>query len=139
MKKDLTEAVAGLRQGLQALLEKGFYEEVKKVGSWDVTMHILTDKEESEVANYLKNLDIVTREKTRPTIYLAHAVSSVAGIAFESLEEAVKFFGLLTPILREGFVLAYNEMVPKNELQVKALLGEIKNSSEPAKVAVTGS
>lgn len=139
MKKDLSKKVAGLRQGLQVLLDKGFYETTVQVCDFKATMHILTDGEEILISQALKDVDFVTREKMRVVEFLAHAVSQVGDMAFETLEEARDFFSLCTEPLRNEFAKAYQSIVPKGEEQIKALMGELKNSPGVQMASASGS
>lgn len=139
MKKELSKDAATLRQGLQSLLDKGFYEESVQVLDFKAVMHILTDGEEVEVSVALRDCDLITREKQRVIEFLSHAVSEVNGISFEDLPEARKFFSLCTAPFREAFIKSYHTIVPKGEAQLKQLGVELKNSQGPEKASVSGS
>lgn len=127
MKADLKKAIVDMKPGLQAILDKGFYEKVVDVCGYKVEMHILTKGEEAEVSKAVGSLDMITREYQRQIEHMAHATSKVGDTAFDSIEEARKFFNTMSNTMFSAFIDAYNDLLPKSKEEIIALGQAIKN------------
>lgn len=131
MKKELEDLVLKFQPGLQTILNNGFYEADEIVLGTPCTIHVLTKREIADSslrAGQMAGNDLITRQHFLNVWLMSHAVSVVGGIRFQDITEAFDFFSTMSDVMFEQWLKKYNELVPKGDLQVKALVTAVKNS-----------
>ena len=128
MKLDQRKMLSEIKPMFQTLLDKFYYEEnVEIIAGMNSHMHVLTGGEEVEVENGVSGLDLMTREKRKRILILAHACADVNDVPFENLKEAVDYFSLMNGSVIRLFVQKYNDLVPKSDKQVEEVARQLKN------------
>lgn len=130
--KDLQKKVEDLEPALQKVLDSGFYTKEVTVLGTIAKMHVLVKDEIIEVNSIAgRSQDIMTRQHLLNIWAVCHATSEAAGIAFKTPDDAYKFFSLMPEAMFDHWFKAYQDLVPKAEEQIKALLSTAKKSRAP--------